>query len=123
MHYHKETLSFEVIDFVGPYHAIFRSPCYTKFVAVRSYTYLNLKMLGLRRVITITSSFRDVYECEREAIEQANHALSPKARLDVEIMWRMSSGTTRCPLSSTEHQTMLIMPTGISPTLLLSAHR
>ncbi|XP_066373813.1 uncharacterized protein [Miscanthus floridulus] len=95
VHYHKETLSFEVINFEGPYHAIFRRPSYAKFVAVHSYTYINLKMPGLRGVITITSSFRDIYECEREGIEQANHALSPKARLDIEIRRRMSPGTTR----------------------------
>jgi hypothetical protein len=42
VHYRKETLSFEVIDFEGPYH-----------------------------VITVAGSFQYAYECERLAIEQA----------------------------------------------------
>jgi hypothetical protein len=46
VHYQKETLSFEVIDFKGPYHAILGRPCYAKFMAISSYAYLKLKMLG-----------------------------------------------------------------------------
>jgi len=62
----------------------------------------------------------DAYECQREAIEQADRALNPKeARLDFEIKRRMSSGTTRCALSLPKHQATLIIPTGVSPTLLL----
>ena len=37
VHYRKETLSFEVIDFEGPYHAILRRPYYTKFMEIPSY--------------------------------------------------------------------------------------
>lgn len=77
-------------------------------------------MPGPRSVITITGNFCDAYECEREAVEQADHALKPdEARLDFEIKSRMSSGTTWCALSSPEHQTMPVTPTGVSPTLLL----
>ena len=62
----------------------------------------------------------DAYECQREAIEQADRALNPKeARLDFEIKRRMSLGTTRCVLSSLEHRTMPTTVAGISPTLLL----
>jgi hypothetical protein len=46
VHYRKETLSFEVVDFEGPYHAILGRPCYTKFMAISSYAYLKLKMSG-----------------------------------------------------------------------------
>jgi hypothetical protein len=44
--YRTEILTFEVVDFEGPYHAILGWPCYAKFMAVPNYTYLKLKMLG-----------------------------------------------------------------------------
>jgi hypothetical protein len=72
VHYRKETLSFEVVDFKGPYHAILRRPCYTKFMAIPSYAYLKLKMLGPCGVITVASNFQDAYECERLVVEQPN---------------------------------------------------
>ena len=75
VHYHKETLSFEVVDFEGPYHAILGIPYYTKFMAIPSYAYLKLKMLGPHGVITIMGCFQDAYECERLAIEQAQQDL------------------------------------------------
>ena len=46
VHYHKETLSFEVIDFEDPYHAILGRPCYAKFMAIPSYAALKCKMPG-----------------------------------------------------------------------------
>jgi hypothetical protein len=46
-------LTFEIADFPGAYHAILGQPCYAKFMAVSNYTYLKLKMLGPRGVITI----------------------------------------------------------------------
>ena len=57
VHYRKETLSFEVVDFQGPYSAIFWRPCYTKFMAVPNYAYLKLKMLGPHGVITVSGNF------------------------------------------------------------------
>jgi hypothetical protein len=75
VHYHKETLSFKVIDFKGPYHAILRRPCYAKFMSIPSYVYLKLKMSGPHGVITIAGSFQDAYECERLAVEQAQRDL------------------------------------------------
>ena len=72
VHYSKETLSFEVVDFEGPYHAILGRPYYAKFMAIPSYAYLKLKMLGPHGVITVTSSFQDR---ERLAVEQAQQDL------------------------------------------------
>jgi hypothetical protein len=46
VHYHKETLSFEVIDSEGPYHTILGRPYYAKFMAIPSYACLKLKMLA-----------------------------------------------------------------------------
>jgi hypothetical protein len=68
-------------------------------------------MSGPCSIITITGNFCDAYECEREAVEQADHALKPdEARLGFEIKSRMSSGTTWCALSSPEHQTLCMSP-------------
>jgi hypothetical protein len=53
VHYRKETLYFEVVDFKGPYHTILGRPCYAKFMAIPSYAYLKLKMPGPCGVITI----------------------------------------------------------------------
>ena len=47
----KEVLIFEVVDFLGSYHAILGWPCYTKFMAIPNYTYLKLKMPGPNGVI------------------------------------------------------------------------
>jgi hypothetical protein len=46
VHYQRETLSFEVVDFQGPYSTIFGRPCCAKFMVVPNCTYLKLKMLG-----------------------------------------------------------------------------
>ena len=54
VHYQKETLSFKVVDFQGPYNAIFGRPCYAKFMVVLNYAYLKLKMLGPCSVITVS---------------------------------------------------------------------
>jgi hypothetical protein len=75
VHYRKKALSYEVIDFEGPYHAILARPGYAKFMAIPSYVYLKPKMLGPCGVITVMGSFQDAYECERLAIEQAQRDL------------------------------------------------
>jgi hypothetical protein len=38
--FHKEPLTFEVVDFPSIYHAILGQPCFTKFMAAPNYTYL-----------------------------------------------------------------------------------
>ena len=55
--YRTETLTFEVVEFHGTYHAILGHSCYAKFMAVPNYTYLKLKMSGLCGVITVDTSF------------------------------------------------------------------
>ena len=49
-----ETLTFEVVDWKGAYHAILGRPAYAKFMAVPNYTYLKLKLPGPNGVITVT---------------------------------------------------------------------
>jgi hypothetical protein len=54
--FHNETLTIEVVSFLGTYHAILRRPAYAKFMAVPNYTYLKLKMLGPKGFIVVWTS-------------------------------------------------------------------
>ena len=67
--FRKETLNFEVVVFRGTYHAIIGRPGYAKFMAIPNYTYLKLKMLGPKGVITVSSSYEHAYECDVECVE------------------------------------------------------
>jgi hypothetical protein len=69
--FQKETLTFEVVGFRGTYHAVLGRPCYTKFMAVPNYTYLNLKMPGPNGVIIVGSTYRHADECDVECVEYA----------------------------------------------------
>ena len=60
-----------MVGFPETFHAILGRPCYAKFMAVRNYTYLKLKMSGPHGVITIGTSFQRTYECE---VECCGHA-------------------------------------------------
>jgi hypothetical protein len=55
--FRNESLTFEVVDFPGVYHALLGRPCFAKFMAVPNYTYLKFKMLGPKGVITVEGSF------------------------------------------------------------------
>ena len=66
-----EVLTFEVVDFLGSYHAILGRPCYAKFMVIPNYTYLKLKMPGPNGVITIGSTFLHAYTCDHEHYELA----------------------------------------------------
>ncbi|XP_066320332.1 uncharacterized protein [Miscanthus floridulus] len=64
-----EVLTFEVVDFLGSYHAILGRPCYARFMAIPNYTYLKLKMPGPNDAITMSSTFSHAFECDREHYE------------------------------------------------------
>jgi hypothetical protein len=64
-------LTFEVVGFRGVYHAILGRPCYSKFMAVSNYTYLKMKMLGPKGVITVGSSIEHTFDCDVECVEHA----------------------------------------------------
>lgn len=53
--FRKEVLALVVVDFLGPYHALFVWPCYAKFMAVTHYGCLKVKMPGPWEVITVAS--------------------------------------------------------------------
>jgi hypothetical protein len=46
-------LTFEVVGFSGTYHVILGRPAYAKFMVVPNYTYLKMKILGLKAIITV----------------------------------------------------------------------
>ena len=62
----------------GTYHAILGRPCYVKFMAIPSYTYLKLKLIGPCRVITIGTSFQRAYECEVKCCKHATAIVASK---------------------------------------------
>jgi hypothetical protein len=61
--YRTETLTFEVVDFSGPYQVILGWPCYVKFMAIPSYTYLKLKMPEPAIVITVEAKTQRALDC------------------------------------------------------------
>ena len=67
--FRSEILTFEVVDFLGFYHAILGRPCYAKFMAIPNFTYLKLKMTGPNGVITVSSAFLHALACDREHYE------------------------------------------------------
>ena len=94
-------LAFEVVDFLGSYHAILGRPCYAKFMAIPNYTYLKLKMLGLNGVITMGSTFLHAYTCDREQYELATTVINSS---ELPQLWELSTlAVSNCnkPTSST----------------------
>jgi hypothetical protein len=69
--FRKEMVTFEVVGFMGAYHAILGRPCYAKFMAVPNYTYLKMKMRGPKGVITVGSSIEHAFDCDVECMEHA----------------------------------------------------
>jgi hypothetical protein len=69
--YRNKTLTFEVVDFSEPYHAILGRPCYVKFMAIPSYAYLKLKILGPARIITVEDKAQRALDYEQDNIELA----------------------------------------------------
>ena len=75
--FHKEPLTFEVVDFPGVYHALLSRPCFAKFMAVPNYIYLKLKMPRPKGVITVEGSFEQAYYYEQDYIAQAAALATP----------------------------------------------
>ena len=49
-------LTFDLVGFLGTYHAILGRPCHAKFMAVPNYNYIKLKMLGPNGAITVSTT-------------------------------------------------------------------
>jgi hypothetical protein len=82
--FQRETLTFEVVRFRGPYHAVLGRPCYAKFMVVPNYTYLKLKMSSPNGVITVSPTYRHAYECDVECVEYAE-ALAESEALTADL--------------------------------------
>lgn len=68
----KELLTFEVVNFIGTYHALLGWSCFTKFLAAPNYAYHKLMMPISKGVITVISaSFLQAFYCDRDCITQA----------------------------------------------------
>jgi hypothetical protein len=94
--FRKETLTFEVVEFRGTYHAVLGRPCYAKFMVVPNYTYLKLKMPGPNGVITIGSTYRHAYKCDVECVEYAEALAESEALIaDLECLSSLQGGA-RC---------------------------
>jgi hypothetical protein len=64
-------LTFEVVDVSDLYHIILGQPCYAKFMAIPSYTYFKLKILGPTGVITAKAEARQALDCEQSSLKLA----------------------------------------------------
>jgi hypothetical protein len=69
--FYMETLTFKVVVFSGTYHAILGRPAYAKFMVVPNYTYLKLKIPGLKGIITIGPMYQRAYKCGAECFQVA----------------------------------------------------
>jgi hypothetical protein len=66
-----ETLTFEVVAFLGTYHAILGRPAYAKFMAVPNYTYQKLKIPDPKGIIIVGTTYQCAYECDVECFQIA----------------------------------------------------
>ena len=110
-------LTFEVVDFLGSYHAIFGRPCYPKFMVVPNYTYLKLKMPGPNDIIIVGSTFSHAFTCDREHFELATAVVNSS-----ELPWLRESATPAVPDCNKPNSLMAFCPleetkaVGINPT-------
>jgi hypothetical protein len=73
-----ETLTFEVVGFLGTYHAILGRSTYSKFMAVPNYTYLKLKIPDPKGIITIGTTYQCTFECDVECFQFAEALIRPE---------------------------------------------
>jgi hypothetical protein len=66
LNYRQEKLEFKVMDWPSQYHAILGRPAFSHFMAVPHYTYLVLKMIGPKGIITVKGSFELFDICDKE---------------------------------------------------------
>ena len=115
--FRSEVLTFEVVDFLGSYHAILGRPCYTKFMAIPNYTYLKLKMPGPNGIITIGSAFSHAFTCDHEHFKLATTVINSSELLQLRESSTSAVPDCNKPTSSTAfrplEETKVV---GIDPT-------
>ena len=62
-----------MVNFLSIYRALLGRPCFTKFMAIPNYTYLNLKMPVPKGVITIEGSFEQAYSAIKTTLPKRSH--------------------------------------------------
>jgi hypothetical protein len=73
-----ETLTFEVVGFLGTYHAILEKPAYAKFMAMPNYTYLKLKIPGPKGIITVGPTYHYAFKCDVKCFQFAEAIIRPE---------------------------------------------
>jgi hypothetical protein len=66
-----EILTFEVVGFLGMYHAILERSAYVKFMVVPDYTYPKLKIFDPKGIITVGTTYQHAFECDAECFQFA----------------------------------------------------
>jgi hypothetical protein len=66
-----ETVTFEVVGFLGTYHTILGRLAYAKFMVVPNYTYLKRKIPGPMGITTVGPTYQRAYECDVECFQFA----------------------------------------------------
>ncbi|XP_066351387.1 uncharacterized protein [Miscanthus floridulus] len=111
-----EVLTFEVVDFLGSYHANLEQPCYAKFMAIPNYTYLKLKMPRPNGIIIVGRTFLHAYTCDHEHYELTtaiiNSAKLPKLR---NLLTPVVPNCNKPTSSSAFHPTKETKAVGIDP--------
>ena len=115
--FRSKVLTFEVVDFLGSYHAILGRPCYAKFIAIPNYTYLKLKMPGPNGIIIVSSAFSHAFTCDHEHFELATAVINSS-----ELLWLGESSTPAVPDYNKPNSSTVFYPleetkaVGIDPT-------
>nr|AAN64455.1 putative GAG-POL precursor [Oryza sativa Japonica Group]ABF97057.1 retrotransposon protein, putative, Ty3-gypsy subclass, expressed [Oryza sativa Japonica Group] len=98
-----ENVCFEVADFETAYHAILGRLALAKFMAVPHYTYMMMKMLGPRGVISLRSDIKQAIICDKESYEVAQTREITLAREEIRLAASTASEgevpTTKMPKS------------------------
>jgi hypothetical protein len=81
--YRTEYIKFEVADFETPYHAILARLALAKFMVIRHYVYLVLKMPSPARVLALQGDLKVYYDCDTEAMEIAATNQVPDAVMEI----------------------------------------
>jgi len=115
--FRSEVLTFEVVDFLGSYHAIMGRPCYAKFMAIPNYTYLKLKMPGPNGVIIVGSTFFHASTCDLEHYELATAIINSTELLELKNSVTLAVPDYNGPTSSSAfHLTKETKAEDIDPT-------
>jgi hypothetical protein len=81
--YRTEYIKFEVADFETSYHAILDRPAIAKFMAIRHYTYLVLKMPSPDGVLSLQGDLKISFDYDTEAVELASTNQVPNTMMEI----------------------------------------